>query len=369
MAAATSDGAPSRALRAGDAEVVDSLERRALLLGRVHPGASRRDDGGLGRRHLPRAAHRRGRRAALTLGVFSLTGGGVGLAARVRARAPGAAPRLAATRTTARAPRVGGRARRRAAVLVVWSGPPGPRRAGARVELWGRASATAWRARGAPPRRCPTGCGSRTGHAGRRGVCATSRGIRAGSPDARTARAGGPLPARRGGRFPAGAPAGRQRLAPRAQAAVGACSSRSRRGRARLGARARARCRAAAAHPGPEPVCDQAAPGRRAGDRGRHRGARGRRVPWALVVDARRGWRLTAAAPCYNDAIAMSEIADRYDPAASSLAGTRVWEERGYFHADADSPKKPVLRSSSRRRTSPARSTWATRSTTRSRTS
>ncbi|MGH7402952.1 MAG: valine--tRNA ligase [Candidatus Rokuibacteriota bacterium] len=37
----------------------------------------------------------------------------------------------------------------------------------------------------------------------------------------------------------------------------------------------------------------------------------------------------------------MSEIADRYDPARVEPRWYAVWEERGYFHADADSPKKP----------------------------
>jgi valyl-tRNA synthetase len=37
----------------------------------------------------------------------------------------------------------------------------------------------------------------------------------------------------------------------------------------------------------------------------------------------------------------MSEIADRYDPTRVEPYWYAVWEERGYFHADADSPKKP----------------------------
>jgi valyl-tRNA synthetase len=37
----------------------------------------------------------------------------------------------------------------------------------------------------------------------------------------------------------------------------------------------------------------------------------------------------------------MSEIADRYDPTRVEPHWYGVWEERGYFHADADSPKKP----------------------------
>jgi len=37
----------------------------------------------------------------------------------------------------------------------------------------------------------------------------------------------------------------------------------------------------------------------------------------------------------------MSEIADRYDPTRVEPHWYAVWEERGYFHADADSPKKP----------------------------
>ncbi|HSB40525.1 MAG TPA: valine--tRNA ligase [Methylomirabilota bacterium] len=37
----------------------------------------------------------------------------------------------------------------------------------------------------------------------------------------------------------------------------------------------------------------------------------------------------------------MSEIADRYDPTRVEPRWYAVWEERGYFHADADSPKKP----------------------------
>ncbi|MGH7317099.1 MAG: valine--tRNA ligase, partial [Candidatus Rokuibacteriota bacterium] len=37
----------------------------------------------------------------------------------------------------------------------------------------------------------------------------------------------------------------------------------------------------------------------------------------------------------------MSEIADRYDPTRVEPQWYAVWEERGYFHADADSPKKP----------------------------
>ncbi|HZP38185.1 MAG TPA: valine--tRNA ligase [Methylomirabilota bacterium] len=37
----------------------------------------------------------------------------------------------------------------------------------------------------------------------------------------------------------------------------------------------------------------------------------------------------------------MSEIADRYDPTRVEPRWYAVWEERGYFHADAASPKKP----------------------------
>jgi valyl-tRNA synthetase len=37
----------------------------------------------------------------------------------------------------------------------------------------------------------------------------------------------------------------------------------------------------------------------------------------------------------------MSEIADRYDPTRVEPHWYAVWEARGYFHADADSPKKP----------------------------
>ncbi len=37
----------------------------------------------------------------------------------------------------------------------------------------------------------------------------------------------------------------------------------------------------------------------------------------------------------------MAEIADRYDPTRVEPHWYSVWEERGYFHADADSPKKP----------------------------
>ncbi|MGH7385563.1 MAG: valine--tRNA ligase [Candidatus Rokuibacteriota bacterium] len=37
----------------------------------------------------------------------------------------------------------------------------------------------------------------------------------------------------------------------------------------------------------------------------------------------------------------MSEIADRYDPTRVEPQWYAVWEERGYFHADVDSPKKP----------------------------
>jgi len=37
----------------------------------------------------------------------------------------------------------------------------------------------------------------------------------------------------------------------------------------------------------------------------------------------------------------MSEIADRYDPTRVEPHWYAVWEERGYFHADTDSPKKP----------------------------
>ncbi|HSE02679.1 MAG TPA: valine--tRNA ligase, partial [Methylomirabilota bacterium] len=37
----------------------------------------------------------------------------------------------------------------------------------------------------------------------------------------------------------------------------------------------------------------------------------------------------------------MSEIADRYDPTAVEPRWYAVWEERGYFHADPASPKKP----------------------------
>ena len=37
----------------------------------------------------------------------------------------------------------------------------------------------------------------------------------------------------------------------------------------------------------------------------------------------------------------MSEIADRYDPTRVEPHWYGIWEERGYFHAEADSPKKP----------------------------
>jgi valyl-tRNA synthetase len=37
----------------------------------------------------------------------------------------------------------------------------------------------------------------------------------------------------------------------------------------------------------------------------------------------------------------MSEIADRYDPTRVEPHWYAVWEERGYFHADVESPKKP----------------------------
>ena len=37
----------------------------------------------------------------------------------------------------------------------------------------------------------------------------------------------------------------------------------------------------------------------------------------------------------------MSEIADRYDPTRVEPHWYGVWEERGYFHAEVDSPKKP----------------------------
>jgi valyl-tRNA synthetase len=37
----------------------------------------------------------------------------------------------------------------------------------------------------------------------------------------------------------------------------------------------------------------------------------------------------------------MGEIADRYDPTRVEPHWYGVWEERGYFHAEADSPKKP----------------------------
>src|SRR5215475_10154270 len=37
----------------------------------------------------------------------------------------------------------------------------------------------------------------------------------------------------------------------------------------------------------------------------------------------------------------MTEIADRYDPGRVESHWYRVWEERGLFHADAASPKKP----------------------------
>src|SRR5713226_2687365 len=37
----------------------------------------------------------------------------------------------------------------------------------------------------------------------------------------------------------------------------------------------------------------------------------------------------------------MSEIADRYDPTRVEPHWYGIWEERGYFHADVDSPKKP----------------------------
>src|SRR5215813_8863255 len=37
----------------------------------------------------------------------------------------------------------------------------------------------------------------------------------------------------------------------------------------------------------------------------------------------------------------MADIADRYDPTRVEPHWYAVWEERGYFHADVDSPKKP----------------------------
>src|SRR5438128_10463902 len=37
----------------------------------------------------------------------------------------------------------------------------------------------------------------------------------------------------------------------------------------------------------------------------------------------------------------MTDIADRYDPGRVESHWYRVWEERGLFHADAASPKKP----------------------------
>src|SRR5262245_56539781 len=37
----------------------------------------------------------------------------------------------------------------------------------------------------------------------------------------------------------------------------------------------------------------------------------------------------------------MSEIADRYDPAHVEPQWYRFWEDRGYFHADSASPKRP----------------------------
>jgi valyl-tRNA synthetase len=37
----------------------------------------------------------------------------------------------------------------------------------------------------------------------------------------------------------------------------------------------------------------------------------------------------------------MSEIADRYEPASVEARWYGVWEERGYFHADAASPRRP----------------------------
>src|SRR6266478_3128471 len=37
----------------------------------------------------------------------------------------------------------------------------------------------------------------------------------------------------------------------------------------------------------------------------------------------------------------MSEIADRYDPTRVEPHWYGIWEERDYFHAEADSPKKP----------------------------
>jgi len=37
----------------------------------------------------------------------------------------------------------------------------------------------------------------------------------------------------------------------------------------------------------------------------------------------------------------MTSIPDRYDPSQAESRWYRVWEERGYFHADAGSPKKP----------------------------
>ena len=39
----------------------------------------------------------------------------------------------------------------------------------------------------------------------------------------------------------------------------------------------------------------------------------------------------------------MSEIADRYDPTRVEPHWYAVWEERGYFHAEADSPKQALL--------------------------
>jgi len=46
-------------------------------------------------------------------------------------------------------------------------------------------------------------------------------------------------------------------------------------------------------------------------------------------------------ARCYNDGSAMSDISERYEPAAVEARWYPVWEARGYFRADPTGPGVP----------------------------
>src|SRR5262249_39797790 len=68
----------------------------------------------------------------------------------------------------------------------------------------------------------------------------------------------------------------------------------------------------------------------------------GGHAPWSLWWGRTpSGWRLTRAAPALAGPLIMADIADRYDPGRAESHWYRAWEERGLFHADAASSKKP----------------------------